>query len=186
MSVNYSFEIIGVYYLRCIGERIYFFVRKKSESSSVRSANSCGKCVVCEVVFAKAVSNLISKGYFVKENIVELSLVFTDSHRIETLNFEYRGIDKPTNVLSFPTAFASSDGCSSLMLGDIVLAYEIIEIEANVLGKEFENHLVHLIIHGFLHLLGYDHVDDKDACVMEGLERSILEDLGINDPYEVD
>ncbi|AGH16664.1 hypothetical protein WSI_01470 [Candidatus Liberibacter asiaticus str. gxpsy] len=141
---------------------------------------------LCEVVFAKAVSNLISKGYFVKENIVELSLVFTDSHRIETLNFEYRGIDKPTNVLSFPTAFASSDGCSSLMLGDIVLAYEIIEIEANVLGKEFENHLVHLIIHGFLHLLGYDHVDDKDACVMEGLERSILEDLGINDPYEVD
>lgn len=139
--------------------------------------------VLCEVVLARAICFLTSKKDFSLEDI-EVSFVFTDSNRIKELNAQYRGIDKPTNVLSFPSGLFSE--YSGAMLGDIVLAYEVMEAEANVLGKKFKDHLVHLIIHGFLHLLRYDHVDDEDARLMEGLERSILADLGIDDPYELD
>ncbi|QTP64399.1 rRNA maturation RNase YbeY [Candidatus Liberibacter africanus] len=137
---------------------------------------------LCEVVFTKAISFLISKRCLGKEDVIEISLVFTDSRRSKELNREYIGIDKPTNVLSFPL----SAEYSHLMLGDIILAYEVIKLESNVLEKKFEDHLVHLMVHGFLHLLGYDHVSDDDACLMEGLERSILGNLGIDDPYEMD
>ncbi|MEG8098777.1 rRNA maturation RNase YbeY [Candidatus Liberibacter brunswickensis] len=153
--------------------------------SSLWSGDFCLRNL-CEEIFAKSISILIFEGYLIEGNTVEVSIVFTDSKRIKDLNFQYLGVNKPTNVLSFPVVSTLSDGYSRLMLGDIVLAYEIIELEASVLGKKLKDHLVHLIIHGFLHLLGYDHVDDEDAFLMEGLERSILESLGIDDPYEMD
>lgn len=114
---------------------------------------------------------------------VELSLVFTDDDAIQSLNAEWRQKDKPTNVLSFP-AFPMAPGDPlPPMLGDIVLAYETVVREAELEGKPLENHITHLIIHGLLHLLGYDHETDEEAEEMEALERQALARLAIPDPY---
>jgi len=112
----------------------------------------------------------------------ELSVIFTDDAAIRELNAGWRGKDKPTNVLSFP---AFPEGWSSLppMLGDIVLAAETVAREAADEDKPFENHLTHLIVHGFLHLVGHDHEDDAEAEAMEAAERRILAALAIPDPY---
>lgn len=112
----------------------------------------------------------------------EVSLVATDDSHVRTLNRAYRKRDKPTNVLSFPAKPAES-GRFGPLLGDIVVARETIAREAETGGLTFEDHLSHLIVHGFLHLLGYDHVHDADAAIMERLETAILAELGIADPY---
>ena len=113
----------------------------------------------------------------------ELSVVFSSDAHIRTLNAGWRGKDKPTNVLSFP-AFPVKPGEElPPMLGDIVLAFETVEREARDEGKPFEAHLSHLVVHGFLHLLGYDHEEDGEAAAMEGLETAILGRIGIADPY---
>jgi probable rRNA maturation factor len=115
----------------------------------------------------------------------ELAVMLTDDTGIRTLNNNWRGIDKPTNVLSFPalqpTASAPAD--APRMLGDIAIAYETTRKEADDEEKPFDHHLSHLAVHGFLHLIGYDHEKDDDAEAMEGLEREILAQLGIPDPY---
>ena len=113
----------------------------------------------------------------------ELSLVFTDDESIQKLNAEWRGKDKPTNVLSFPAFPIAPGDPLPPMLGDIVLAYETVVREAELEGKPLENHITHLIIHGLLHLLGYDHETDDEAEEMEGLERQALARLAIPDPY---
>jgi probable rRNA maturation factor len=110
----------------------------------------------------------------------ELAIVLADDSAIRLLNRQWRGIDKATNVLSFPTETA--DG-GPLLLGDIVLAHETIAREARQQGKPFAHHLAHLAVHGFLHLNGYDHQRDEDAEAMEDLERKILQRLAIADPY---
>jgi len=112
----------------------------------------------------------------------ELSVVFTDDAAIQELNAGWRGKDKPTNVLSFP---AFPEGWSALppMLGDIVLAAGTVAREAKEEGKTLENHISHLIVHGFLHLVGHDHEDDEEADAMEAAERRILAALAIPDPY---
>ena len=98
---------------------------------------------------------------------------------------EWRGKDKPTNVLSFP-AFPLKPGMAPKpLLGDIVLAYETVRARLEAEAKPFENHLSHLIAHGLLHLFGYDHETDDEAEVMEALERQILARLAIPDPYAV-
>ncbi|UXN61391.1 rRNA maturation RNase YbeY [Phyllobacterium zundukense] len=113
----------------------------------------------------------------------ELSLVFTDDATIKELNNDWRDKDKPTNVLSFP-AFGLKPGHKpGPMLGDIVIARETVAREALDEGKPFDHHLSHLIVHGFLHLLGYDHLNETQAEEMEGLERKVLERLAIPDPY---
>ncbi len=113
----------------------------------------------------------------------ELSLVFTDDAHIRKLNATWRGKDKATNVLSFP-AFEMAPGYPvPPLLGDIVIAYETVRRESALEDKPFEHHLMHLMIHGFLHLLGYDHEIDEEAEEMEDLERRILTVLGIPDPY---
>lgn len=113
----------------------------------------------------------------------ELSLLFTDDEQIRQLNRDWRNTDKPTNVLSFPAfEVAPGDGLP-IMLGDIVLARGTIGSEAALEGKPFEHHLTHLIVHGLLHLLGYDHEADTEAVQMEDLERRILARLAIPDPY---
>jgi probable rRNA maturation factor len=116
----------------------------------------------------------------------ELAVMLTDDPGIRTLNSNWRGIDKPTNVLSFPALQpegARMPGDAPRMLGDIAIAYETTRHEADAEGKPFEHHLSHLAIHGFLHLIGYDHENDAGAEEMEALETEILEQLGIPDPY---
>ena len=110
----------------------------------------------------------------------ELAMVLTDDSAIRSLNRAWRGVDTATNVLSFPTKHA---GGKPLLIGDIVLAYETIAGEARTQGKPFAHHVAHLAVHGFLHLLGYDHVQRKDAEAMERLERAALRRLAIPDPY---
>ncbi len=113
----------------------------------------------------------------------EVSFLFTDDATIQGINNEWRGKDKPTNVLSFP-AFPLRPGMAPKpLLGDIVVALETVQREAIEEQKTFENHLTHMFVHGLLHLLGYDHETDDDAEQMEHLERQILETLAIPDPY---
>ena len=107
-----------------------------------------------------------------------VSLLLGDDFSVAALNKEFRGRDGPTNVLSFPPALAEPG-----FLGDIALAAESIVEEAQFQGKPFENHAAHLVVHGFLHLLGYDHMDPADAEKMEARERAILMSIGIEDPY---
>src|SRR4051795_1662764 len=115
----------------------------------------------------------------------ELAVMLTDDTGIRTLNNNWRGIDKPTNVLSFPALQPTGDAPDDMprMLGDIAIAYETTRREADEETKPFEHHLSHLAVHGFLHLIGYDHENDDDAEAMEALEREILAQLGIPDPY---
>jgi probable rRNA maturation factor len=117
----------------------------------------------------------------------ELAIVLTDDSAIRGLNRDWRRIDTPTNVLSFPVprALAAEPAPSAppVLLGDIVIAFETTMAEARSESKRFEDHLAHLAVHGLLHLLGQDHDDDSDAEAMEGLERAILARLGIPDPY---
>jgi len=113
----------------------------------------------------------------------ELSLVFADDASIRTLNRDWRGKDTATNVLSFPAFEIASGDALPPMLGDVILAHETVSREAALEDKPFEHHLAHLLVHGLLHLLGYDHENDADADEMEGLERKILERLSVPDPY---
>jgi probable rRNA maturation factor len=116
----------------------------------------------------------------------ELAVMLTDDAGIRTLNSNWRGIDKPTNVLSFPalqpTGPRGPDDAPH-MLGDIAIAYQTTRKEADDEQKPFDHHLSHLAVHGFLHLIGYDHEKDDDAEAMEALETEILAQLGIPDPY---
>ena len=111
----------------------------------------------------------------------EVSVVLTDDAAIRSLNRQWRGRDAATNVLSFPAPRAAAG--QAPMLGDIVVAFETLAREAEAEGKPFAAHLAHLVVHGFLHLLGFDHENDADADNMEARERAILAALGIQDPY---
>jgi probable rRNA maturation factor len=111
----------------------------------------------------------------------EVCFLFTSDDEIRILNRTYRAVDKPTNVLSFPV---SSEEIEDGILGSVALAFETIQKEALEQKKSLEDHLQHLIVHGVLHLLGHDHVDDSEADQMEALEVKILQKLGIKDPYE--
>ncbi|MGQ2907457.1 MAG: rRNA maturation RNase YbeY [Aliihoeflea sp.] len=113
----------------------------------------------------------------------ELSLLFTDDASIRVLNRDWRGKDKATNVLSFPAFEVAPGDPLPPMLGDVILAFETVSAEAVLEAKPFAHHLTHLIVHGLLHLLGYDHENDADADEMEGLERKVLARLAIPDPY---
>ncbi|MCK1710243.1 MULTISPECIES: rRNA maturation RNase YbeY [unclassified Bradyrhizobium] len=116
----------------------------------------------------------------------EVAVMLTDDAGIRTLNSNWRGLDKPTNVLSFPALQpegARKQGDAPRMLGDIAIAYETMRREADEEQKPFDHHLSHLAVHGFLHLVGYDHENDDDAEEMEALETQILAHLGIPDPY---
>jgi len=111
----------------------------------------------------------------------EIGIVLADDARIQALNKNFRGADMATNVLAFPAP--KSPGHGAAPIGDIVLAYETMAREAEAEGKTAEHHLMHLAVHGTLHLLGFDHVDEAEAERMETLERRALASLGIADPY---
>jgi probable rRNA maturation factor len=118
----------------------------------------------------------------------EITLTLADNATTQRLNRQYRQVDKATNVLSFPTFPTLKDLMQAAqqgeqLLGDIILAYEILCEEANTQGKELNAHTSHLTVHGVLHLLGYDHEEEAQAEEMEKLEIKILEELGFKNPY---
>ncbi|KJF96973.1 rRNA maturation RNase YbeY [Photobacterium leiognathi] len=102
----------------------------------------------------------------------------TDSHE---LNLEYRGKDRPTNVLSFP--FEAPPGIELELLGDLIICRQVVEKEALEQNKPLKAHWAHMVVHGSLHLLGYDHIEDDEAEEMEGLETEIMQNMGFVDPY---
>ncbi len=118
---------------------------------------------------------------------IEVSILLTSDEFIKELNTNYRSKEKPTNVLSFPSnefqAGNYEDIEDYIVLGDIILALETIKCEAAEQNKEFMDHLRHLVIHGTLHLLGYDHIEENQAEAMESLEISLLTEMGIENPY---
>jgi probable rRNA maturation factor len=124
--------------------------------------------------------------------LAEISIRLTDDDEVRILNRDYRHKDKPTNVLSFPMVqrdlldgLANSDD-GEVLLGDIVLASGVCTREAAEKGVATETHATHLIVHGLLHLLGYDHQGDAEAEAMEEIERVALASIGIDDPYAID
>ncbi|OYY67865.1 rRNA maturation RNAse YbeY [Sphingomonas sp. 28-63-12] len=131
-------------------------------------------------------------GWIGKPFTAEISVRLTDDAEVQTLNRDYRHKDKPTNVLSFPmiapdlldTVANTDDG--EVLLGDIVLAFGVCESEASEKGVTLQDHATHLIVHGTLHLLGYDHQGQVEAEAMEQIERDVLATLGIADPYRHD
>ena len=111
----------------------------------------------------------------------ELSIRIVENDESQSLNHQYRGKDKPTNVLSFPADLP--DHIELPLLGDLIVAAEVVENEAKQQRKPLKAHWAHMVVHGCLHLLGYDHINDDEAEEMEGLETQILADLGYPDPY---
>lgn len=112
----------------------------------------------------------------------ELTIRVVDEQESQTLNHDYRGKDKPTNVLSFP--FEAPPGIEINLLGDLVICAQVVASEAKDQGKQEMHHWAHMTVHGCLHLLGYDHIEEQDAEVMEALEIKILAKLAIDDPYQ--
>lgn len=136
---------------------------------------------------------LAAKAAGLTQGVFELSIALVDDARIHDLNKTWRGKDKPTNVLSFPGAesaeiYAAVETNSQLpiLLGDIVIAFETVCAEARAQNKTPMDHFLHLLVHGFLHLCGYDHVTDEEAERMEALETFILADMDIAAPYRRD
>jgi len=111
----------------------------------------------------------------------ELTIRIVDISESQALNLQYREKDKPTNVLSFP--FEVPEGIELNLLGDLVICADIVKNEAQEQHKELHHHWAHMVIHGCLHLLGYDHIDDDEAIEMETLETRLLKELAISDPY---
>ncbi|WP_406682013.1 rRNA maturation RNase YbeY [Shewanella subflava] len=113
---------------------------------------------------------------------VELTIRLVESSESQQLNHTYRGKDKPTNVLSFP--FEAPAEIDLPLLGDLIICVDVVEKEALEQNKSLEAHWAHMVIHGCLHLLGYDHIINEEAEEMESLETQLLEHLGFSDPYK--
>ncbi|MCA1956286.1 rRNA maturation RNase YbeY [Zymomonas sp.] len=137
----------------------------------------------------QAVSVSASDFLLAKDYETEISVCFSDNDTVHALNKTWRDKDRPTNVLSFPMMEAEelakikNRAGSECLLGDIILAFDVAKKEALEKGISLENHVTHLITHGTLHLLGYDHILDNEAEIMEDLERKALAQLDIPDPY---
>lgn len=148
---------------------------------------------LCEIAAQRAITRgLLAAGYD-KETVAwavkcgEGSLLLSDDAEVQALNADYRGKDQPTNVLSFPQDEGDLPGRGGAgppwLIGDIVLAFQTCQREAEQQDKPLEAHLQHLVVHGCLHLLGYDHLDEGEAEQMESMERAIMAELGWPDPY---
>lgn len=132
-------------------------------------------------IISNAVRRAVQFLELVPQGSAELSVLLTDDAEQRTLNAEWRDKDSATNVLSFPQI--EPFGPVTGLLGDISLARQTVEREADELEKPFSEHLTHLVVHGFLHILGYDHIIEDEAVRMERLETDILASLEIADPY---
>ena len=135
-----------------------------------------------EKVYSKGQHEFLSTG-----NKLNVNVCLSNDEEVHQLNKEFRGIDKATNVLSFANIdgglYEELEVGKEADLGEIVLAFETLQKEATLKNITVYAHFCHLLVHGFLHLLGFDHQDDEDAEVMEGLETEILEAFSIDDPY---
>jgi probable rRNA maturation factor len=116
----------------------------------------------------------------------ELTLRLVDTAEIQQLNRQYREKDKPTNVLAFPSAIPDNIKLEYPLLGDVIICPAVLKNESVELNKPLEAHWAHIIIHGVLHLLGYDHIENNDAEVMQSLEIKLLAQLGFANPYEIE
>lgn len=129
-------------------------------------------------------------GLLAKYNVAEITIKISDDAEVMSLNTQFRGKNAPTNVLSFPSfemragEFESDSEPYDGYLGDIIISLETISQEANEQGKSLKNHYAHMLCHGILHLLGYDHINDDDASVMEQIEIELLHVLKIPNPYQ--
>ena len=151
---------------------------------------------------AQTITKCVMKHMGLRATDYEISLLACNDTRIAALNADFRGKPQPTNVLSWPSEDLSASidgqeptrpkaqvvakGEDGLELGDIAIAWETCAREAHEAGKTLQDHVTHLIVHGLLHLLGYDHIRDLDATLMEGYETAILGKLGVDDPYSSD
>jgi len=143
--------------------------------------------------YKNILEDVVAKTLFVlkiklpKNSVIEFSVVLTNNKEIQALNKQYRNKDKPTNVLSFQVIKNRLDKeilqQSHLLLGDIFISLDMLRQEAKEQGKSIQNHFIHLFLHSFLHLLGYDHIKEKEAEKMEGLEVEVLKEMGIRNPY---
>ncbi len=135
-----------------------------------------------DALIRRAIDAAQTTGGLTLKDGAELSVLLCDDAAIRTLNRDWRGLDRPTNVLSFP-ASSPLPLAKKPFLGDLAVAFDTVQREAEHDGKAFTDHLTHLIVHGFLHLVGYDHETDHEAETMEALETRILKGIGIADPY---
>lgn len=115
------------------------------------------------------------------QDAAEVTVRIVDNEESQQLNNDYRGKDKPTNVLSFP--FEVPEGIELDLLGDLVICKQVVEHEAQEQQKPLTAHWAHMVVHGTLHLLGYDHIEDEEAEIMESLETEVMLELGFEDPY---
>lgn len=161
---------------------------------AVQSGPGWGKVQDWEALAARAVTAALQispYGEWIGRNLlIEVSVKLTDDDEVQTLNAQYRGKDKPTNVLSFPMVqddlldgLANTDD-GEVLLGDIVLARGVCTQEAADKAISVADHATHLIVHGTFHLLGYDHLEDAEAEAMEALETRALASLGLANPYD--
>ncbi len=148
--------------------------------------------IAVDVQYASEAPNLPTQADFTRwvETVLkdqkvegEVCIRIVDAEESQALNSEYRGKDKPTNVLSFP--FEVPPGVPVTLLGDLVICAEVVTQEAEEQQKAPADHWTHMVVHGTLHLLGFDHINDDDAEEMEALERTLLARLNIADPYSV-
>ncbi len=140
-----------------------------------------------EALAARACEAVLAR-FGIDPERAEISLLGCDDARIAALNAQFRGRDAPTNVLSWParegfspTEWQAQEG--AVELGDIAIAHDVCAREARAQGKTFDDHVTHLLVHGVLHLLGFDHMEEAQAAEMEALEAEILGKLGISNPY---
>lgn len=148
--------------------KLSFIYKNKAWLTSIKNLEKLSKRVCCETFKMVGVKQL--KG-------MEINVLLTGDKEIQEFNKNYRGKNKPTNVLSFETG-------DELLLGDIVMSLATLKKEAGLQHISLENHYAHLLCHGILHLLGFDHIDDEEAREMEFFEIKILESMGISNPYE--
>jgi len=127
------------------------------------------------------VSAAITAGSEQTRDEAELTVRIVDADESQSLNGQYRGKDKPTNVLSFP--FQNPPGITLPLLGDLIICKAVVEKEAIEQDKQLLSHWAHMLIHGTLHLLGYDHIEQKEAETMERIETNLMIKLGYSDPY---
>ncbi len=153
-------------------------------NAELPDASGIATCAINAVWDMAGKKSLISNE--VQSKTVEISLLLLGDDRQQTLNRDYLGKDKPTNVLSFPTGALLGGGVAGdapLLLGDIAIALQTTTIEAKAQKKTLANHFSHLVVHGMVHLLGFDHIETGEAETMENLETDILKELGIENPY---
>ena len=134
------------------------------------------KCIMLTDLVAKHLASQFSQ-------IIEVSVLWTDDQTIADLNHQFRGKCGATNILSFPSGDQPALGEDRLFIGDLVLGYETVMSEAKAAGIVEQDHIAHLVLHGLLHLAGFEHIDDDEAVEMESLETRLLSEIGIADPY---